>query len=96
MQGPAVIERSKDGKVIYETWCDGSGWFSRHPGEGPAIITRARETGITTEEFMLDGEYVAPPLAALIRRDANGQIIEQEFWNGDALQTSSPAPVDDV
>ncbi len=81
--GPAILERNAAEQVVFAAWCDGSGWFSRDPSEGPAVIRQDPETGITTEEFMFGGQIVSghsPP--AMIKRDRDGNIIEQFSWDG--------------
>lgn len=80
--GPAVVERITDGKVVFEAWCDGSGWFSRDPKEGPAIVTHDTDTGVTTEEFMLEGEKPRSDfMPAVIKRDQSGNVIEELSWD---------------
>ncbi|RTL71641.1 MAG: hypothetical protein EKK41_09000 [Hyphomicrobiales bacterium] len=84
--GPAVVERNTEGKVVFEAWCDGSGWFSRDPREGPAVVTHDTETGVTTEEFMQAGEKPgSDSMPAVIKRDQSGKAIEALCWNGSEL-----------
>ncbi len=96
--GPAVIERNSAGQVIFEAWCDGSGWFSRDPSEGPAVITHDPETGTTTEEYMFEGQVptgTSPP--AMIKRDRHGNVIEQSTWDGERhCSLSVQADMEDV
>lgn len=80
--GPAITERSREGRILFQAWCNQMG-FSRDPSIGPATNNLDPETGITTELYIVDGEPVSPPLPALVRRDVGGKIIEQSVWDGE-------------
>lgn len=79
--GPTIIERSSNGQILFQAWCRELG-FSQDPSKGPATIGYDPETGVTTELFIVDGEPVKPPLPAMIRRDGEGNSIEQSVWEG--------------
>ena len=90
--GPAVIERNADGIVVFQAWCNGTGWFYRDPKEGPAVITHDPDTGHTTEEFVADSNDPAEGDHAYLHvtRDRDGTVVEEKLWDGEQMRLLPP------
>jgi hypothetical protein len=84
--GPAIVDRDLRGIILYEAWCDGKDGFNRDPRLGPAVFMRDVITGVTTEEYWVDGDYrrgVQGP--SRVKRDACGRIFAEDDWGRDGF-----------
>jgi hypothetical protein len=71
--------------VVCETWSQ-HGRLHRDPAEGPAVTVRSADGETTTEEFHVHDVLVeSRDHPARIKRDSQGNIIEQEYWDGDQM-----------
>lgn len=89
--GPALRCRDRAGNPVLELWCE-RGERHRDSAEGPAW--RGIEDGRRIEEYYWHGKLHRDPRhgPAMIVRDTNGAIIEQEFWvEGEHIHVSPSA-----
>jgi hypothetical protein len=89
-EGPSAIWYDTQGRRQSEAWFDAGGRH-RDAAKGPGRVSYL-SGGRVQEDFYVDGEYRPASLGpASITRDQEGNILWEEFWDGQRMRPHPPA-----
>jgi hypothetical protein len=92
-RGPSTIRYDTEGRKLGESWLNPDGRH-RDAAEGPGCVNYDPSTGQWSEEFYVEDELRRAALGpATVTRDRNGNILREEFWDGERMRVKSAEPV---